>query len=276
MSTTLEITFHCMNMFVEDEVEKRVHVLMPPTCACTHEPIGDHMVEGVDQHIVRVVFPRIGGRLNAARDAFVERPEDGKTDYVELEGWSLVLPGRGGEADLGDFPDEVADLTKVTGLRIGRALLGPNRNPRVAARVTLDGGRFLKQKGVATWKFDGREIELAQEVTWIVEGLPDGPFSWSRTRLKPAGERPTESDTERLPDLYPNAQGRIKILVFHGMERDFPKLQEREPHVTAQHFSAFYGIFENPPQRPIPSYLRKEVEGGIGCLNSRGLAALAS
>src|SRR5687768_11526008 len=108
MSTTLEITFRCMCLFVTDNEEQRVHVLMPSTDACghgdhaAHGEHGEHAGEGesgaapIDPHVVRLVFPMAGGRLNADADAFVERPDvDGRVDFREMEGWSLVLPGTG-------------------------------------------------------------------------------------------------------------------------------------------------------------------------------------
>lgn len=278
MSTTLQITFHCLCFFVTDEQTRRVHVLMPPTCDCGRNrswrwwergtPPGTHRVRGIDQHVVRVVFPKEGGRLNADGE-FAKTPEEGKSDYLEMEGWSLVLPGTGSGAVTNTFPDEVPDLSLITKRRIDRALLTDQRDPRIISRITLDGGEFQSQMGVARWKLAGKEIKMAQEVTWIVRDLPDGPFSWSRIRLTLPGELRTAADTEQLPVLEPK-NNRLLIQVYHVMERDFPVFLDRKPDVTAQHFGAFYGLFDRPRRRPIPKFIRKEQTGTVGCLGARG------
>lgn len=287
MSTTLEITFRCLCFFVPDENTNRVHVLMPATtngCCGTKEPADgegrrtDGRTEGahathVDPHVARVVFPLAGGRLNSAGDAKVrDRQKNGKMDFLEMEGWSLVLPGTGAGAST-RLDEKIVDLSEVTGLTVSRDLFSGAHHPRLASLITLDGGGIKEALAGANWDFDGKTgIPIAQQVTWKVEGLPDGPLAWSRRRLKPAGEAPAEGDDEELPPLQPNKRGQIKLRVHHVMERDFPRAKVlRTPDVSAAHFVAHYGIFGDVDDKPLPVFRdNREETNTIDCLATSG------
>jgi hypothetical protein len=279
MSTTLEITFRCMCLFVPEPGTRRTHVLMPSTTACAHGDHGNHgdhdghPTHAVDRHVVKLVFPMKGGRLSADGESFAQnRRVDGKLDFRDMAGWSLVLPRTRAAAPApGVSVSSVTlpDLRQATGSRVSRALLNGTRDRRVAARVTLNGGAIVAHDAAAVWNFDGQsEIPMAQEVTWRLEGLPDGPLQLTRVRLG-AGPNPGPRDVNDLPLLHPE-NGVIALRVLHVMDTDFPTPQVRLPQDTSRHFQAFYCLFDQPTRTPLPEFVRQEQVGVIGCLAGTG------
>lgn len=270
MSTTLEVTFRCMCLFATDEETGHTHVLMPSTATCGHGGHGEHTGgNGVEKHVVQLVFPFKGGPLNADGDTFVTNPAvDGEADHRDMEGWSLVLPGvEGGTSpEQDENPDIIlADVGAVVGGRVDPALLNGGHDPRLASRVTLTAGGISGKGSVALWDFNGlEEAKLAQEVTWRIENLPDGPLQLTRARLGAPDEK------EDLPPLQP-VDGMIRLRVLHVTDTDFPMPQERDPDVTSRHFDAFYCLFNGVRTTERPTFVRRHQQvGTAGCLGGKG------
>ena len=268
MSTTLEVTFRCMCLFARDEQTGQTHVLMPSTATCGHAGHGEGSGAVIEKHVVQLVFPFQGGPLNGDGDAFVTNPEtEGEADHRDMEGWSLVLPSvPGGTPPARDANEEILlpDLSSVTQATIDRDLLNGARDSRLASRVTLEAGGISGKDAVAVWDFAGQEkVRLAQEVTWRIENLPDGPLQLTRTRLGAPDER------DELPPLHPDAEGVIRLKVLHVMETDFPMPQERDPKVTSRHFEAFYSLFGQVRAKELPTFVTRDMVGTVGCLGSQ-------
>lgn len=264
MSTTLEVRFRCMCLFVTDEETGHTHVLMPSTAACGHGAQGV-----VAKHVVKLVYPLKGGTLNAEGE---KRVPSGQKQDDDLEGWSLMLPGIAG----GDPPRVVRnksvilpDLSDVTKIKIARTLFNGTNDPRLAARVTLTAGGIADKRAVADWTFidDGKEIRLAQEVVWRVENLPDKPLRLRKVRLG-AGDDPAPGDVQHYPAIHADPNGVIRLRVVHTMPDDFPMPKNRDGHEAAKHFAAFYSLFDHRGETPLPKFIRKDQVGTAGCLGA--------
>lgn len=265
MSTTLEITFRCMCLFAQDEETGQTHVLMPSTDACLDGHGEGHAA--IEKHVVQLVFPFKGGPLSADGDTFVADPAtEGEADHRDMEGWSLTLPGvEGGTPPARDEnPDIIlAPLGPVTRGKVDRTLFNGGRDRRLASRVTLNAGGISGKHSVARWDFNGeKKVKLAQEVTWRIENLPDGPLQLTRLRLGAPDER------DDLPPLQP-VDGVIRLRVLHVSETDFPTPQERDPNVTRVHFAAFYCLFDQVRTRELPAFVDRYQTGTAGCLGAR-------
>jgi hypothetical protein len=287
MSTTLEVRFRCMCLFVTDEQTGHTHVLMPSTAACGHgahtghdgeTAIGETGAAGgegapahghVARHVVKLVYPLEGGTLDAEGETRV--PSGHKQDD-DLEGWSLVLPGIEG----GDPPAVVKnesvilpDLSDVTSFKIDRALFNGTNDPRLAARVTLTAGGIADKQAVADWTFidEGKEVRLAQEVLWRIENLPDEPLRLKKVRLGAGGD-PAPGDVQHYPEIHADESGVIRLRVIHTMPDDFPMPKNRDGHEAAKHFAAFYSLFSQRAVPRLPKFIRKDMVGTAGCLGA--------
>lgn len=259
--TKLIIQFRCLCFFVRDEVNAHMHVVMPATCGCAGSA-------GIDQHEVVLVFRQKGGRLNAAGN-FLKPGQQGKADFRRMEDWSLVLGEDGGKADL-TLPPSVVDLGPVTGDTIASSMvLGP-RDPRISSRITLKGGMATATKDPGFWDFANmKDIPMAQDVTWVMD-LPPGPLTLNRLPFTVGGHAKPEVEGP-IPVLHPNASGEIRLEVHHVMLGDFGRpLKERDPNVTAQHFGAFYNLYDAPESRPLPKFTRSKDTGVVGCIPGGG------
>lgn len=260
--TKLIIKFRCLCFFVRDEVNQHMHVLMPATCGCAGGA-------GIDQHEVVLVFRQKGGRLNSSGN-FLKPGQEGRHDFRRMEDWSLVLGEDGGKADL-TLPPSVVDLGTVTGGTIASGMvLGP-RDPRISSRITLKGGSANpKTMDPGFWDFAGLEhIPLAQDVTWTMD-IPAGPLTLNRVPFTVGGHTKPEVEGP-IPVLHPNDRGEIKLEVHHVMLGDFGRpLKVRDPDVTAQHFGAFYTLYDNPASRPLPKFNESNDTGVVGCIPTGG------
>lgn len=258
---TLEITFRCMCCFVPDERTGRMHVLMPDTRG--HEHAGHGGRSEVDPHVVRIIYPKQGGSLLG-----------GTAEALAMEEWAMELAAEGGGRANLSLPFALADLCPIAG-PVSPALLGDRRDPRVISRITLHAGGVTKHVSGAIWSFNGQSREMAQEIIWTIPDLEGDRLTWRRTRLKTEGP-PTAADEEVLPEIFPAADGIIRLEVHHVTASDFPRASpDRMPNVSSAHFAAYYNLFDEPRSRPRPEFVEEIKESPtITCITCS--ACLAS
>jgi len=263
MSKKLIIKFRCLCFFARDKAGKRMHVLAPATCGC--EDGG----AGIEKHRAYLVFPRDGGPL-ADDGTFMDGGAGGAVDYVDMEGWSLTLPGTGTPATLGFDPSTVVDLDAVTQDVLSPALVSGPRDARISARVTLPSGRMDTVEAPGIWKFDGQTMSMARDVIWVVDGLPDEPLVVRRKRFE-VGADPAAGAEEIVAQVEANVRGEFRLEFHHSMEGDFGRpLQTRDPGRAARHFKAFYALYDNPAHQPIPEFVTSPDVGVVGCIPAGG------
>ncbi len=235
---TLQIEFNCLCLFVRDETNHVVHVLMPSTL----EHVGDAVDSGRshdeyghmhEPHYVRLYHSKTGN------------------EGIPLEGWSLVLGGERGSADTGSLdrtqPGEVIDLTAVTGNRDGqygrkvKQGLVTGANPAVAARVTLRAGRAVHAPKEVAWNIKCRDFDMAYQVVWQIDDF-DGTLAW-----EPANARKVPLDSLAGLDsdepLYGEEKRGYRLQVFHTTEDGLPPHHENgqlEPDLVKEHFRIYY------------------------------------
>lgn len=217
---TLQLVIHCLCLYVRDEQNRIVHVLMPATK-------GHHA-----QHFAHLEHPSF------------QRPRS-------LEGWALMLGTAGaGTAALETLAPqgkrEILDLTVATagaehpmGKRVKRALVnGPN--PAVTSRITLRAGEVTHTIGETFWKFKGRMVEMVTRVSWEMEiADPTDRLEWHS--IGASGNPPLDSlsslgSEQGLHNVPNRPDGRMgyTVNVFHST------LTDLKPEEVSHHFRAFY------------------------------------
>lgn len=251
--TTLQIVFNCLCLFVRDEAEGLVHVLMPST-AGGHHP----------RHLVLLQHPSFTGPL----------------PLRDLEGWALVLGPSAGRATPARIDTllaprqsgEILDLTAATvdsahpnGRRVKRALV-TGRNPAVASRITLRTGGVRDVASETAWIFKNTIVRMTTKVLWEMEiDDENAPLDWQPIGAR--GSRPLDTlaalgAEEPLLEQFDPATGKFApgnrkgyvLQVFHATLGTL-----RADEVT-KHFRIFYekGLEHTPTIDQLP---RNDQEG---------------
>lgn len=241
---TLQIEFNCLCLFVRDETNHIVHVLMPST----HPP---------HKHVVMLyhhtAFP--GGH--------------------PMEGLEWVL-GTGGTADLLSLAPTadgvIVDLTKVTedaagqnGKKVADALVS-TAHTDVLTRVTLRAGSVVARNSEATWRLKGVEVAMAHQVIWEIDGVLD-TLTWNPLNNPDPAPLATLSELG-APERLPGGKQGYPLRVFHTMPGNLPPneigvLNEAQ---VRQHFQHFYDVLHHQPDPDqLPSVVAAPAIGTFNC-----------
>lgn len=249
---SLEISIHCLCLFVPEPEAGIVHVLMPVT-------------HGIDQHVVRLVHS--------------SSPATG----ISLQGWALQLGGARASADTTLQPqsgrshgETIVDLTPVAG-PLSRQVL---RDGSLAARIELRSGGVRRLESGATWEFGGDRVAMASQVTWSIPGITDADVVWTRL-----GDGSAERPVGALSDLA-DGGGRVRLAVYHVAPEALPPCAggRLAPEAVRAHFRAFYDLYGfDPRERHLPSHPRsiggprteRALDAGLKA-DGRGYTRLAS
>ena len=232
----LEIEFHCLCLFVRDEANDVVHVLMPQT----HAHPQPHVVM-----LYQRSFP----------------------NGVRMQGLELVLAGTG-PADLSTLAPnargEIVDLTKVTDRGSGGRKTPSDRvntrHPKVVTRVTLKSGKVVDRDHQAEWLFRDTPIRMAYKVVWEISGVPD-PLEWND--LNTPDKVPFHSLDELEPDAKIGNEMLYKFRIFHTMPDRLPPNDTgpgMDPVLVRQHFRHLYDVLDHHPlddELPAPPLVGK-------------------
>jgi hypothetical protein len=232
---TLQLEFNCLCLFVRDEVNNVVHVLMPRT---------DH--PGMDRHVVRVYHPKFPD------------PPVGKS----MEGLEWILGPTTGSAECSTLATnddgEVVDVTVTSGDASGHngkkahKDLVTQAHAHVLTRVTLRAGRVLDRDARAKWKLKGREVYMAHRVVWEIDDVPD-TLTWKQLNnpnpipFASLAELGAEQD---LPSPVGPPKKGHRLRIFHTTEDGLPPNDGDgvlDECAVRQHFRHYYGLLLHHP-----------------------------
>lgn len=252
----LIIKFRCLCFFVRDEATGQMHVVTPGTCG------------HVEKHESFLVFPKEGGDLNSSGN-FKSKNQPGKLHFVQMDGWSAVMPETDKPARLG-LARGVVSLNHVAGRPVLPEVVSGPRPDRITSRLTLPSGRMSDPLIPGTWKFVGETIGLARDVFWTVDGLPDAPLVLSRSKFE-VGKEP-DDNAEEIATIQPNQDGEFRLQFHNTLPGQFGRpLEDRDPDEAAQHYAAYYRMYGDIPASPlVPSFVRSRDVGVVGCVLSGG------
>jgi hypothetical protein len=233
---TLQLEFNCLCLFVRDETNNVVHVLMPRT---------DH--PGMDRHVVRIYHPTF------------RAPPEGKS----MEGLEWVLGPRTGSTGYSTLATndegEIVDVTVTSGDAGGHngkkahKDLVTKAHPHVLTRVTLRAGSVLDRSAEAKWKLKGKDVSMVHCVVWEIDDVPD-TLTWNP--LNNADPIPLASLTELgdeqtlpLADGSPGPKKGHRLRIFHTTEDGLPPNNEGvlDECAVRQHFRHYYGLLGHHP-----------------------------
>lgn len=220
----LQLVFHCLCLYVRDERNSTVHVLMPATKG--HHP----------KHFAELKHPSFREDERTARS---------------IEGWALVLGPASGAAtanlqSLEPREDrEILDVTAATagerpgGIRVNRELV-TGRSDAVTARIALRAGEVTHTKAETYWKFDDRKVEMVTKVFWEME-IEDLEARLDWHRIGASGDPPlTSLSALGAPEPLENVPGRDSERMGYRLDVYHSTLSDLKPADVAHHFRAFY------------------------------------
>jgi hypothetical protein len=247
---TLHLEFNCLCLFVRDEKNKIVYVLMPTT----HR--------GADRHVVRLYHPALPA------------PPEGKS----MEGLEWVLGPATGSAELpslGPTNDgTIVDVTVASEQPKGQngkkahKDLASTAHDDVLTRVTLRAGRVIGRASEAEWVLNGEKIDMAHRVVWEIDDVPD-TLIWKEL------QKPDKFPLTSLADLGPEQPlpgGKMghHLRIFHTTEDGLPPndVGVLDEAAIQRHFRHFYDLLKHTPtnaQLPhTPPTLIKTFNCGVG------------
>lgn len=215
-------------------------MLMPPTGPHAHGP-GGH----VEPHLARLIYDTAFERPGATRPDFHPR-------YVPLEDGTLDLAGLPTRSGLDlTLPDEVVDLTPVVREKIKRERLHSDTSGRVLSRITAAAGSVSAHNQGARWHLAGAKPQhMSTVVQWTIRGIQGNELGWELAGLNRHSGR-------ALPTLHP-INGIIQVFVYHAPPEEIPPSQPArnvlELESPAEHFAAYYNLFDQPAATPLPRY----------------------
>jgi hypothetical protein len=233
---TLQLEFNCLCLFVRDETNNVVHVLMPRT---------DH--PGMERHVVRLYHP-----------TFPPAPI-GKS----MEGLEWVLGPTTGSADFSRFAKttegEIVDVTVISGDASGHngkkapKDLVETAHHHVLTRVTLRAGKVCSRTAAARWAFKGIKVYMAHRVVWEIDDVPD-ILTWNS--LNHADPIPLVSLADLGPETILPVCDQIsgtkmghRLEIYHTTPEGLPPDNEGQLDETAvrRHFRHYYELIGHSP-----------------------------
>jgi hypothetical protein len=231
----LRITMVGLCFFVPDPLTKRMHVLMPSTAGHAHG--------GMKRHVVRLLYDAAHQQAGAdglAGEAVSMPLDDGALDFAGLSGGlDLALPG------------SVVDVSPIVRDGVSRDTLSGDAAGRVRSRLSFAAGRMSAPHRALRWDLGPyRAHPMANVVEWTVPGVSgDGielPVSGMHGKAGPS-----------LRPLHP-VNGTLDLFVLHVLpEEVLPFGRPRalpEPGFAAVDFGAYYGLFDDPAETPLPRF----------------------
>jgi hypothetical protein len=250
----LQLVFNCLNLFVSDPENDVVHVLMPST---------DGHGNG-HKHEVRLRHTSFKGKE--------------KTHGRPMEGLALILgkPQANGAGTTGDgtadtdlapaqpstLNEVLVNLSTITGHRVSRDLVKDEFHKKVAARVSLYGGKVTQMVAEEEFIIRKKQYAMAHQVTWEMLGVPHA-LEW--VKLDPTASEPIQSLLE-LP-AEPNQGYRLEI--SHTM----PGSPSLTPKEVKEHYAMLYPLLgiDHPASDLLPHIVGNT--DGAKCVGGTALVA---
>ncbi|HEX6373093.1 MAG TPA: hypothetical protein VF006_29490 [Longimicrobium sp.] len=246
---TLQLEFNCLCLFVRDEKNDVVHVLMPST----NHP-------GMEPHVVRMFHSSFTahpkGRSMEGLE-WVLGPEKGSADFLSLR--------KNDDGEIVDVTRASGDSSGHNGKKADKKLV-TSAHHHVLTRVTLRGGRVFDRFAKADWELKGNIVRMAHQVVWEIDDVPDTltwhplnkPDDIPLTSLKELGpEEPLPA-----PDGTPSPKMGHRLRIFHTTKEGLPPNDENgalDEVAVRKHFRHFYDLIGHPvgddddalPKKPV-------------------------
>jgi hypothetical protein len=279
----LYIEFNCMCLFATENGKRAVHVLMPTSHEHEH-PHHDHPNGHDHDHAPTHPHAPAGDpthghgngqdpgkkipRKHFVRLLYIDHA--GKTQPLPMEGWALTLASRDPVHDsAGAVRQEarVANLTSIAGLRVNTDLLAGTDKEKLAARVTIDGGKIERvDTQPDVWQLGETSQIMAHQVAWRIPNL-DPTLRWES--IGASGDAPLRS-LDEVQATGQTAEGEpiYRVYVYHVLERDLPQVlpPNKEPTLPAafviEHFPMYYGLMREQPSQELKPTLTGLTDGG--------------
>lgn len=248
----LELEINCLCLYVRDRGptggERVLHVLMPKSDG--HGPHAGH-----HKHVVRMFHKDF------------KKPGEDKKGR-SMEGWALVLGEGKSNASLtlkpattNAFNAEIANITSLSGGKVPAALVADGPNGKVAARITLRGGKITNMVSEAKFKFGTKVVSLAHQVTWQIQGIPH-KLDWRRLNAPATEQAPLAT----LADLSTETNFGYLIRVYHVMEKSLPPGTPGSlltPAEVKEHFAMLYPLvgIDDPDNKLLPEIAGQGTDG---------------
>jgi len=229
----LRLEFHCLCLFVRDEANDRVYVLMPKT----HSP---------HEHVVMMYNPSFpGGKRIHGLEWVIAGAQRAVVDTLNNTGQD----------------SEIVDLTEVTdrgkGGRKAKSELVSTKHRKVRSRIKLYSGSVRARKHQATWRFRERNINMAYKVVWEVSGVADVQI-WNS--LDDPDLIPFHSLSDLKEDTAagtaPAGEKVYTFRIYHTLPEFLPPNDDGDLSGDAvrEHFKHFYDTVDhNPKPDELPS-----------------------
>lgn len=240
----LRITVVGLCFFVPDPVTRRMHVLMPST--------GGHHHGGAVRHVARLLYD--AANQQAGADGL-----EGETVSVPLEDGALELAGLSGGLDLA-LPGPVVDVSPIVRDGVGRDTLSDDAGGRLRARVSFGAGRMSARHRALRWDLGPyRAHPMANAVEWTVSGVRgDGIELPAKGLHGKAGPS--------LRPLHP-VNGTLDLVIVHARPEEMLPFGQvhrpPQPGFAAADFAAYYGLFDDPAETPLPRFTGGEERGAV-------------
>jgi hypothetical protein len=240
MSFTLTIQFVGECLFVPDQIFAgpgggTMRVLLPQVIPSPTVP----------PHVAAVCF-----------DAAYAQPDSphlqGSIKVLQMDRWTLDLGMRGTSIDF-SVPVNVAPIGVVARAPIVSSVFSDDPKRLLTARVDLRSGESAGPGATAPWNYPNEflvrtTMELTNQLSWTMEMVSDvldlAIFSLDGTLLS------------AIP-LYRIGDSML-LQVYHTPAAELPPNDPPPPPLRpgtpADHFAAFYRVFENPLWEPLPTY----------------------
>lgn len=236
MACRLKIVFSGLCLFVPDERQRIMHVLLPDSAG--------HEEHGVKPHFARLYYDK-GHR--SAGGTLTGRLQDRK-----LKDRALIVPKDAPDAET-RLVEQIVDLGPVAGKPIDPEQVR-KKPKKVSARVTLRSGSITACAPGTYWEFNGRPVCMTNMVDWTV------PIPGDSIVLDLEG---INSGTDgKLEELH-KIGDEIVLLVYNAAEDDQPGGTQVEPRFPgkrheARHFTVYYDVYPTGAGRANPFLLSEE------------------
>ncbi|HYH82186.1 MAG TPA: hypothetical protein VEX86_20425 [Longimicrobium sp.] len=250
----LRVTIVGLCFFVPDPVTRRMHVLMPNTTGHAHG--------GVSRHVARLLYDAAHERAGSAELA-------GAAVTVPLENGSLDLARLGRPLDLA-LPGTVVDVSPIVRDGVSRETLSGDAAGRLRARLSFDAGRMSAPSPALRWDLGPyRRQRMANAVEWTIPGIRGDEIELPTLGLD---GRPGPA----IRALHP-VNGMVDLVILHVVPEEvlpFGRAPELpRPGFASTDFGAYYGLFENPADRPLPRFVGDDETPGAVQVAFRGTPA---
>lgn len=234
----VRLTIKGLCLFVRDQANEKIHVLMPSTACCADPSMPESEERmAMEPHEVSLVY-------DLGYDDPNSHEPIGKARTVCLQRCAMDTSAISDDAPVLSLPSEMLDLTcfMKPNATLESTVLPPDSDPKLLldGRLTLSNGRLSETLIGGSFAFQGTATRRAWGIEWTVCSTKASVITWHVPGLSGAKARDLT--------LYP-IDNMLDLFIYH-----FPRSQEPtlsalcgapESGAEAKHFRAHYQLFNS-------------------------------